>query len=214
MAINTYATLQTSISGWLKKAGDSDLVDRIPDFITLAEEQHKADIRIREMQTSGTVTLTAGTGTYALSNLTRFLELQALQLNGGSKAVLTFSSLPTLLTKYANAASGEPQEYSISGGNLILRPVPDSAYTLTAYYFQAFEPLSDSVTTNDLLTRSPSAYLYGALMQSAPYLYDDARVATWETLYRRAVEQLAEQDDRSRFNAASLTIKLDTGISP
>lgn len=214
MALNTYSTLQSSVSEWIKKAGDPTLVARIPDFISLAEEQHKADIRIREMQTSETITLTAGVGTYALSNLTRFLEVQAIQLNGGSKAVLPFSSLPTMLTKYANAASGEPQEYSISGGNLIFRPIPDSAYSLTIYYFQAFEPLSDSVTTNTLLTRSPAAYLYGTLLQTAPYMYDDPRLATWETLYRRAIEQLTAQDNRSRFNGASLTIKLDTGINP
>lgn len=212
MALNTYATLRSSIAEWLKKSGDTTLVARIPDFIALAEEQHKADIRIREMQTSETITLNSGT--FDLSTLTRFLEVQALQLQGGSNRVLTFASLPTLLTTYASSASGEPEQYSISGNSLIVRPTPDGTYSATLYYFQAFEPLSDSVTTNALLTRSPKAYLYGALLQTAPYLYNDERMNTWEIMYRRTVEELADQDERARFNGASLTINVDNAVTP
>jgi hypothetical protein len=214
MALNTYATLQSSVSEWLKKAGDPTLVSRIPDFIALAEEAHKADLRLREMQVSETITITAGSGTFDLSTLTRYLELRSLQLQGGSNSVLTFASLPTLLTSYANAGSGEPQQYTIDGDNLIVRPTADGAYNATIYYYQAFEALSDSNQTNALLTRSPGAYLYGTLLQTPAYLYDDARIQTWQVLYSRAIEQLENQDNRSLYNGASLTINVDGRVTP
>ena len=40
MAITTYAELKTAISNWLDR---TDLDDRIPEFIALAEARHRRD---------------------------------------------------------------------------------------------------------------------------------------------------------------------------
>lgn len=44
---------------------------------------------------------------------------------------------------------------------------------------------------NWLLTAHPDVYLYGTLVESAPYLKDDARVAVWEQRYQDAVAGIA-----------------------
>ena len=48
--------------------------------------------------------------------------------------------------------------------------------------------LSNDVPTNWLLEMQPDIYLYGSLCQAAPYLGDDARIATWSALYKRSVD--------------------------
>ena len=64
MAINTYATLQTAVANWLDR---SDLTDRIPEFIALAEARMNRNLRLALMlnvdQTTlgGASTLVAGT---------------------------------------------------------------------------------------------------------------------------------------------------------
>ena len=64
MAINTYATLQTAVANWLDR---SDLTDRIPEFIALAEARMHRTLRLAIMlnvdQTTlgGAATLVAGT---------------------------------------------------------------------------------------------------------------------------------------------------------
>ena len=46
MSITNYAELQLSIAGWSKR---TNLTDRVPNFITLAEAQLNRDLRTRQM---------------------------------------------------------------------------------------------------------------------------------------------------------------------
>jgi hypothetical protein len=46
-------------------------------------------------------------------------------------------------------------------------------------------------------------YLYGALVQSAPYLRDDDRITTWGTLYKEAFNDLMLEEQRSNFSGTT-----------
>jgi hypothetical protein len=65
-------------------------------------------------------------------------------------------------------------------------------------FYSKIPALSDSNTTNWLLTASPDIYLYGSLMQSAPYLRDDDRVGIWASLYQKAIDDLNISNERTR----------------
>ena len=54
--------------------------------------------------------------------------------------------------------------------------------------------LSDTNTSNEILERSPSLYLYGSLSQAAAYAAADERVGMWDAMYRSAVTDLLSQD--------------------
>ena len=58
--------------------------------------------------------------------------------------------------------------------------------------------LSGGSPTNWLLTSHPDVYLYGTLMEAAPYLKDDERVVIWKGLLAEAVEGVR----RSRTSTA------------
>ena len=45
MALTTYSEPKTAIANWLDR---SDLDDRIPEFIQLAEARHRRDLRLEE----------------------------------------------------------------------------------------------------------------------------------------------------------------------
>ena len=84
------------------------------------------------------------------------------------------------------------------GTEIEVYPSPDTSYTGEIIYYSKVPALSDSNTTNWLLTLSPDIYLYGTLIQSAPYLRDDERTAVWATLYTRMVSDMNVSDERSR----------------
>ncbi len=63
MAISTYAELKTGIANWLDR---TDLTDKIPDFIALAESRHRRDFKIRRMETRVTANTIADTEYYSL----------------------------------------------------------------------------------------------------------------------------------------------------
>ena len=154
MAINTYATLQSSISDWLNR---SDLTSAIESFISLAEAQMNRTIRHRDM-------------------------IERAQA--------------TIDSEYAG---GKPQCYTHVGDEIQVYPVPDStSYTAELVYYAKIPPLSDSNTSNWLLAAHPDIYLYGALMQSAPYLVDDQRLGVWAGLYQKGIDDLTISDQRTQ----------------
>ena len=101
----------------------------------------------------------------------------------------------TVLLSSFYGATQEPQFLNAS----LFDVVADDTYTAEMIYYGSFLPLSDSCTSNALLVRAPDAYLYGALVASAPFLASDERLQVWEQLYGTARDGLLLSDRQSRF---------------
>jgi hypothetical protein len=67
----------------------------------------------------------------------------------------------------------------------------------------AIVALSDSATSNWLLTLSPDIYLYATLVELSPFLIEDDRVPLWEAELQKRLEDLA---GNVRVNSARTTI--------
>lgn len=76
-------------------------------------------------------------------------------------------------------------------------------------YYEQIPALSDSNTSNWLLDAAPDAYLYGSLLQAAPYLAEDERIQVWSTLYAGAVLSLNTSSDRTRQSSGNLRMKVN-----
>jgi len=203
MAISNYSTLQASIGDWLNR---SDLTTVIPDFITLAEAQFNRNIRHRRMVERATATLDSEYSAVPAD----WLESIRYQINTNPITVMEFVSPDqAALLKGANGTTGKPIYYTQIGQQFQVVPAPDSgsAYTGELTYYATIPALSVSNTTNWLLTDSPDLYLYGALLQAAPYLQDDQRLSTWGTLYERCLNDLKVSDERSRMATSALRMR-------
>jgi len=199
MALSTYAELKTSIGDWLNR---SDLTAAIPDFISLSEAQVERTLRTRQMIVRANAYFDAQYGAVP----DNFLETKSLKLTSTNpETPLSFLSIDALdneATKYT--ASAKPKFFGVVGGQFRLVPTPDSNYTTELTYYAKLTKLSNSVTTNWLLQSSPDIYLYGALLQAAPYLQDDARIPVWSSLYDRAMGELQTADDRGASSGGAL----------
>ncbi len=203
MAISNYSTLQASIGDWLNR---SDLTAVIPDFITLAEAQFNRNIRHRRMVERATATLDSEYSAVPAD----WLESIRYQINTNPITVMEFVSPDqAALLKGANGTTGKPIYYTQIGQQFQVVPAPDSgsAYTGELTYYATIPALSVSNTTNWLLTDSPDLYLYGALLQAAPYLQDDQRISTWGTLYERCLNDLKVSHERSRMATSALRMR-------
>lgn len=65
-------------------------------------------------------------------------------------------------------------------------------------YYQRLNLGPNNGDTNNVLSTYPAAYLYGALIQSAPFLRDDSRVPLWKSMYQGAVGGANAEHERSR----------------
>jgi hypothetical protein len=205
MALTTYAELKTSIGDWLNR---SDLTTAIPDFISLAEAQIERTLRTRQMIVRANASFDAQYGAVPSD----FLEVKSLKLTSTNpQTPLSFLSIDALdaeMTKYT--ASGKPKFFGVVGGQFRIVPTPDSNYTTELTYYAKLTKLSSSVSSNWLLASSPDIYLYGALLQAAPYLQDDARIQTWATLYERALNDAQTADDRGASSGGALLTRAKT----
>jgi len=205
MALTTYAELKTSIGDWLNR---SDLTSVIPDFISLAEAQIERTLRARQMIVRANASFDAQYGAVPSD----FLETKSLKLTSTNpQTPLEFLSIDALDQKAAEyTASGKPRFFGVVGGQLRIVPTPDSTYTTELTYYAKLSKLSTSNTSNWLLASSPDIYLYGSLLQAAPYLQDDARIQTWATLYERALNDLQTADDRGASSGGALLTRAKT----
>jgi hypothetical protein len=205
MALSTYAELKTSIGDWLNR---SDLSATIPDFISLAEAQIERTLRTRQMIVRANASFDSEYGTVPSD----FLEVKSLKLTSTNPIKpLEFLSIDDMDNARAQyTASGKPRFFGVVGNQLRIAPTPDDTYTAELIYFAKLTKLSNSVTSNWLLASSPDIYLYGALLQAAPYLQDDARIQTWATLYERALNDLRTADARASTSGGSLLTRAKT----
>ena len=204
MALTTYSELKSSVADWLNR---TELTSAIPDFISLAEAQVERKLRTRQMIVRANATIDTEYGTVPSD----YLEVKSLKLQTNPITPLQFETidaLDSLQAQYPSAS--KPRFFSIVGSQIRTIPTPDSSYTAELTYYAKLTKLSDSVTTNWLLTAAPDVYLYGALLQAAPYLKDDARISVWATLYTSAMEDLQVADDRGSTSGGALIARAKT----
>ena len=207
MALTTYTELKSSLADWLNR---SDLTSVIPDFISLAEAQMERQLRTRQMIVRATASFAAGAEYGTVPD--DFLEAKAVKLDTNPVTSLTFQTIDALdqLSNTTYLSSGKPLYFTVVGNQFRLLPIPDGAYTADLVYYAKLTKLSSTVATNWLLTQAPDVYLYGSLLQAAPYLQDDARISVWSSLYLAGLDQLQVADDRSSTSGGALMTRART----
>jgi len=203
MSFATYSDLQTSIAGYLAR---SDLTTQIPDFITFAENRLRRELRVRQMLKSVTTSSVSGDSTVEVPS--DFLEIRDFVALTNPITPLSYSS-PSILSNDPVASQvGVPKSYTILANEFLLAPVPDGVYTLRLLYYAAPAYLSSSNTSNVFLNIAPDALLYASLLEAEPYLYNDARINTWGSMYDRAITTLTKSDENTQYSGVPLAMKL------
>jgi hypothetical protein len=204
MAITTYSELKTAIANWLNR---DDLTSVIPDFIALTEADIQRKVRHWRMEERSTATLDA-----RYTQLPDgFLEAVRFHLDVDERPIELLTPLALQQRRQGNSdAGGKPQFYAIIAGQIEVWPTPDGSYTGELYYYARTATLTDSNTTNWVLTHFPDAYLYGALVHAAPYLVDDQRIGTWAALYQSAIDGINANNEKAKFGGSGLRLQVNT----
>jgi hypothetical protein len=201
MPFTSYSDLKTTVANYLAR---SDLTSVIPDFIRLAEERLRRDLRTRQMLIVATASTIGGDGTVGLP--TDFLEMRDIHLNTNPVTTLRYKAPNSFYAESRVTESGKPVDYTILGAEMQLAPVPDTAYTLQMLYYGKPTLLSDTNSSNIFLANYPDALLYASLAEAEPYLMNDARVQTWAALYDRAVTAITNSDQSSEYSGQPMSM--------
>jgi hypothetical protein len=205
MALTTRTELLAAIANWLNR---SDLSTAIADdFVPLAEAEMKR--RLRRATESTTIYISAGN----MNGPTDMAAPITLRLSSTVPSLdkpLTFCTPEMLGEVLARNAGveGRPTHYGFWDGQLQFAPVPDQSYDGILLYYQQLTPLSSIVASNAVLAEAPDAYLFGALLQAAPYLEHDERIPVWQGKFDAAIDQLNKVRDEESYSAGLKEVRL------
>lgn len=206
-----YPSLQTAVTEYLARDQDTTLIARIPSFIQLAEAKFNRQLFVRQMENRAiaVVDLTSIEPEF-IALPSDFQSMRRVRLSSVTgKPPLEFrSGLQMDEFRFQSAdVAAQPCYFTVFGNEIELAPTPDQAYTIEMVYRANIPPLATN-TTNWLLTLAPDLYLYGALLESAPYIKEDARIQTWGLGFTGALSDLNNLGLTSTFNAGPMTVRI------
>jgi len=199
MALDTFAGLKATIADYLNR---DDLTAIIPSFITIAEAKFNRKLRTRQMVKRANGQIETAFFAYPSD----WLQAKEFQLNTNPIVRLQFvtEAYGDELKSNRYVSTGQPVYYTITGTQLEFIPTPDSTYSAELTYYAKIPALSDSNTSNWLLAYAPDLYLYGALLEAAPYLKDDERLAVWSQMYINSLGDIEVADQRASVSSTPL----------
>ena len=202
MALSTYSEIKSTVADYLNRA---DLTDVLPSFVTLAEAKFNRELRTRDMLTR---VQTTSDDEY-VSLPTDFLQHYSLELDAASAQppMDYIGPQEAKVLKAQNRTASTTYYYTVIDGAFEIIPAPGSDLDLRMVYYAKIPALSDSNTTNWLLTKSPDLYLYSALLEAAPYLKDDDRVQLWAAARQQVMDAMNLESERAMRSTIQLTAR-------
>ncbi|WP_374344788.1 hypothetical protein [Phenylobacterium sp.] len=190
MAITTYAQLQSAVADWLERR---DLTARIPDFISLAEARFNRVLRLRLMEVETSLVMASGARKVSLP--AGFREPLALWINQPrGRRRLRFVD-PIVLE--VSTCPGSPDAWTVDGDQLAFDRPCDRMCDVTLRMLGRLT-LSDATPTNPLLADYPDLYLFGALVEAAPYLRDAEMLGVFMGRLDAALAEVRAKEARAR----------------
>jgi len=213
--IGNLGDLETAISEWLMRTGDTALAARTDTFIQLFESEFVLDpeMRTAEMEEIDIATVTDA----AIDLPDGFLEMIRLKVTGSPVACAN-TALDYVSPNRAAVIDAQQSNISVARNYTVIASeiffVPQSAApvgaTLEMAYYK-FAPLATAARgVNWLLTKYPNIYLYGSLMQAAAYIDDKDTVAQWAAGLTAALAKLAKSDAKRKLGAGPLRMGMSS----
>ena len=184
--ISNYNELKTAIAGWTIR---SDMTTIIPTFIDNFESVARRDPRIRNL-----TSVDFSVDSIEEDLPSDFRSLESLWHDGptyeGEIEIVSAGSLAEF--GGGSGSTGVVCAGAISGQEKVIRfaPPPSETFALKMRYWATIVRLGDSVQSNWLLAEHSDIYLYGCLIETAPYLKNDSRVGLWRAEYERRITEL------------------------
>jgi hypothetical protein len=206
MSITNYSELKTAVENWLDR---SDLTDRIPEFIELAEYRIRRLLKSRGIEGRAYTPLVSGQEYYQLPS--DYVSCRNIQINSNPITKLEYRTPEQIDSEYPTSYTGTPAVFTIIGEEIQIKPIPNMTNNLEISYYKEVTALSDSNTTNWTITNAPELLLFGALIEAEAYLINDPRIPIWKSSFDEAMSFLNGRENQGRYSGSNLQIRTSTG---
>lgn len=198
----TFSTLQQDVQRYLERgaslAADPVVYEQIPRLINLAERRISRELKVQGLISVVTGTLQAGQSVYPKPD--RWRDTVSMNIGTGSSnntRTQLFTRSYEYLRRYwpDSTQMGTPNFYGdYDYTHWLVAPTPDVAYPFEILYYELPPLLDDVVQSNWLTEYAPQLLLYATLLEATPFLKNDERIGTWQSMYDRAAQMLNGED--------------------
>lgn len=186
----TYSELKAAVSDWMHR---NDLEANVDLFIDLFESRASNNLRSYEMENRAI-------STPASEYLALPLDFAAVKSFKVGDTVLQYAAEHHLI----GMSGTQPAYYTFTGGEILIAPSAAGS-EVEMVYFQAIPALSDSNTINWLLTKYPSYYLDGCLLEAMKWA-KDPEVGLQEQFVTQAENSINNKGKAAKYGSAPLVV--------
>lgn len=203
MALSTFTELKASIADWMLR---DDLTSVIPDFIALAEADMNRQLEHWRMEELSALSVssqfTALPSDFLSAKRVELSDTYGRRMEAMSRADMQQQRMEL------QDATGKPQYYAITDGQLEVLPSPNATYTVNLHYKERIPALSDSNATNWVLDDNPDLYLFGALAAGYAYENDISRAQLYELKFQTLIAAMNKQSRHNKTDGVGLRRKI------
>lgn len=185
-----YLGLRQQVARWLNR---TDLDTQIPNFVRMAEQEHRRDVRAQAMEQVFTGSLQAG----ALFYPPDFLEARLLMVDGVERSFVTLSTFRRL-----QQLGIKRPAFTHVGQSLEVLGSESGQFVLD--YWAQFPSLIDDTDSNWLLQNAYDVYLWKSCEKGCVWLRDAEGATAYRALYDAALASLNQSEYDKRFSGSEL----------
>ena len=193
-AVMTYDSLVNDIQTYLERTDDQTL-DKIPQFIMLAEQIIAAEIKFLGNLTVATSAMVASDN--VIPKPARWRKTVSMNVTvAGKRQPVLLRTYEYIREYWPEPASTDVPLYfcDYDYQHWLVGPTPTLAYSYEVLYYERVQPLDSSNQSSWFTQNAPQALLYGTLLQAMPFVKNDERMPMWQSNYDKIIEVLKTEN--------------------
>ena len=193
-AVMTYDSLVDDIQTYLERT-DQQTLDKIPQFIMLAEQIIASEIKF--LGNLVVVTSNMVQAENVIAKPARWRKTVSMNVTvAGKRQPVLLRTYEYIREYWPDPATTDVPLYfcDYDYEHWLVGPTPALAYAYEVLYYERAQPLDSSNQSNWFTQYAPQALLYGSLLQAMPFLKNDERMPMWQGNYDRIIQVLKEEN--------------------
>ena len=191
----TYTSLLEDARRYLERGftaeSDQLVYEQLPRLVSLSERRCARELKVTGFIRAVSTPLSAGVAVYLKPD--RWRDTVSMTVDNRPIHARSYEYLRGYWPD--EAATAAPEFYADYGyQHWLLAPTPTVGLTLEVLYYEQPQFLDEANQTNWLTEYAPDLLLYGTLLEAAPFLKNDTRLATWQAMFDRAAQALSNED--------------------
>lgn len=199
--MRNYGQLRDALRRYLYDRKDMEAI--IPTLIQLSERRIFRLLRCPSNEA-------VYNGTYTAAGLilpSDYLEAKLIVIDGQQLERISEQDFVRRLE--ARPAPGKPKRFARLGKLLYAHPPPDTddAEISMVYWSDFSGQMTSDNDSNEILRIAPDLYIYGAMIEAMPFLGQDSRAATWNSLFDQAMSQINSQATEAEYAGSTVQVQ-------